>query len=247
MAPPRLSKQKAPIPTSENALASRIQPLSHAGPTPIAARNKTVIKQDEDDIDDVIYIPRPGELDDDDPDDIYGKLSTPGPHFHTQNQTMPPPPTPHSPRNPRKRSADFSPDSSHNMVTDRPQGGGITITVEDFQRMQERITRLESERVRLSLSPAPPSKRSRSVHSYHELGAQPAVRINTPSPLAHGNTPPLARHQPVPYTPQNVDGIFPELQPTVGLDIRLILWPHVSPELIKTIMSNALDVTNYTS
>ena len=129
------------------------------------------------------------------------------------------------------------------MVTDRPQGGGITITVEDFQRMQERITRLESERVRLSLSPAPPSKRSRSVHSYHELGAQPAVRINTPSPLAHGNTPQLARHQPVPYTPQNVDGIFPELQPTVGLDIRLILWPHVSPELIKTIMSNALDVT----
>ena len=49
----------------------------------------------------------------------------------------------------------------------------------------------------------------------------------------------------MPYAPLNVDGIIPHLQSTAGLDTRLILWPHVSTEMVKTVMSNALDITKF--
>ena len=55
-----------------------------------------------------------------------------------------------------------------------------------------------------------------------------------------------ATHRPaaVPYTPFNVDGNIPDLFETnESLDPRLILWPHVSIELVKLVMANQLDIT----
>ena len=46
------------------------------------------------------------------------------------------------------------------------------------------------------------------------------------------------------YTiPTNVNGNIPSLDPSQGLDARIILWPHVSLDLIKSILDNKLDVT----
>jgi hypothetical protein len=47
-----------------------------------------------------------------------------------------------------------------------------------------------------------------------------------------------------PHTiPANVNGNIPGLDPTHSLDVRTILWPHVSLELIKSVLDNKLNVT----
>ena len=51
-------------------------------------------------------------------------------------------------------------------------------------------------------------------------------------------TPSALVHAPVPFTPANVDGNIPQLQPATALDMRLILWPYVSFDLVKAVMAN---------
>jgi hypothetical protein len=194
-------------------IALRPPPPTDPTPTPptrAAQRAPSEEREVEESIDGSGRPTRNGERQDDKDEDLYGKQLT------------------RQPDNPRKRRAPDSP----------PPDQRIQMPREEFLRMQDRLEALEREQAR----------RTSSASSRHSLSTPSIPRrdmsqIRTPLPPLEELPPLHFGQQPavVPYTPGNVDGIlhFPALQPAAVLDMRLILWPHVSTELIRTIMSNA--------
>ena len=183
------------------------------------------------------------EIDNDDENGYVIDIPSQG-EIKAENRSARPMPTPDLHARDRNRHSPTASTPSRKRSAEE----GITIPIDEFRQMQARITQLENERPRHSIHPSSSSsKRSKLSVSHHGLyapNAAPLVRVNTPS-LNHAASLLPTRHQAaaVPHTPFNVDGIIPQLQPAVGLDTRLILWPHVSPEIVKTVMANALEIT----
>ena len=93
-----------------------------------------------------------------------------------------------------------------------------------FEEMQRRLTFLETQRS---------VKSSRFSHSHRSP--------NSNRHLDNGGS--IATPQNLCIAPPNIDGMPPELDPTRTLDARQILWPHITPELIKAILANRVEIT----
>jgi len=162
--------------------------------------------------------------------DLYGEQLTPTPLTRKR-----PPPVPLETLDERIRDAVNRLDNTHRPAhaenTNLEGQNAGNIPMEDIRRMQERLAYLEAQRARDSQYSESLRNSRHHRRSRHHINANGT--ISTPSVM-----------QPViPVTPLNIDGMNPLLNPSFALDVRTLLWPHVSVDMIKNIMANKLEVT----